>query len=274
MKIGIDMGGTNIRVGVVKGDDIVKKVIKPTLAHRSEQEILADLIAAIREVMSSEAKSIGIGVPSVVDLEHGIVYNVANIPSWEEVHLKEVLEKEFNVPVAVNNDANCFALGEQTHGKGKGYKDIVGMTIGTGVGAGLIINGQLYSGGNTGAGEIGSFPYLDNIFEYYASGQFFSQVHHVKGSEVAQRAAQGDEEALKLFKDFGHHVGNLMNTVLYAYDPQIIIIGGSIAQSYQYYSEEMMKVIKTFPYPATVEKLKIEISTREAIGILGAAELI
>lgn len=274
MKIGIDMGGTNIRVGVVKGDDIIKKAIKPTLADRAEQEILNDLIETIKEVITPEIKSIGIGVPSVVDIERGIVYNVANIASWKEVHLKEILEKEFGIPVAINNDANCFALGEQQHGEAKGYKHVVGMTIGTGVGAGLILNGQLYSGPNTGAGEIGDFPYLDKYAEYYCSGQFFMNVHNTKGSEIAKRAEQGETEALKIFQEFGRHLGNLIKTVLFAYDPEAIIIGGSIAQSYKFYADEMLQVVQTFPYPATVQKLKILLSQKEDIGILGAAELV
>lgn len=274
MKIGIDMGGTNIRVGIVQGDDIVKKAERPTHAHRGEKEILNDLIETIKEVMTPQVKSIGVGVPSVVDIEKGIVYNVANIESWKEVHLKEILEKEFNLPVAINNDANCFALGEQKHGEAKGYNDVVGMTIGTGVGAGLIFNGQLYSGSNTGAGEIGDFPYLDKNSEYYCSGQFFTNVHNIEGSKVAKKAEQGDKEALELFKTFGHHLGNLIKTVLFAYDPEVIIIGGSIAQSYKFYSEEMNKVIGTFPYQATIRNLKILLSQKDNIGILGAAELI
>lgn len=274
MKIGIDMGGTNIRVGVVDGDKIIRKVERPTLADRSEKEILDDLITAIRETISPEVKSIGIGVPSVVDIEKGIVYNVANIASWKEVHLKDILQKEFNLPVAINNDANCFALGESTHGKGKNYKDIVGMAIGTGVGAGLIFDGKLYSGRNTGAGEIGDLPYLDKVFEYYCSGQFFLQVHKVKGSDIAKRAAEGDRYALDLYKEFGKHLGNLVKAILLAYDPEVIIIGGSISKSFDLYKEEMYNQIKTFQYSATADRLEILISTREDIGILGAAELV
>lgn len=273
MKIGIDMGGTNIRIGIVKDDTIIKKIERPTLAHRSEKEIINDLIATIREIITPDVKSIGIGVPSVVNIQKGIVYNVTNIESWKEVHLKDILEKEFNIPVSINNDSNCFALGEQKYGEGKGYNDIIGITIGTGIGSGLILNGHLYCGSNTGAGEIGDLPYLDKVFEYYCSGQFFLHVHNIKGSEVAKKASEGDKDALELFRKFGHHIGNLIKVVLFTYDPEVITIGGSISKSYEYYAEEMNKVIKTFPYPETIDKLKILISTREDIGILGAAEL-
>lgn len=274
MKIGVDMGGTNIRVGLVAGDYIVKKVVRPTLAHRGEKDILDDLITAIHEIITPEVRCIGIGVPSVVDLKTGIVYNVANIDSWKKVHLKDILEARFNIPVAINNDANCFVLGEQKHGEAKGYGNVVGITIGTGVGAGLILNGQLYSGTNTGAGEIGDFPYLDKYAEYYCSGQYFSNIYKVKGHEIAKLAEVGDLEALKMFKEFGKHVGTLMKTVLFAYDPEVIVIGGSISKSYSLFSKEMLTEINTFPYPNTIKNLRILISSREDIGILGAAELI
>lgn len=268
------MGGTNIRVGVVRGDIVFKKSEKPTLAHRSEKEILDDLILAIKEVITPEVKSIGVGVPSVVDTEAGVVYNVANIDSWKEVPLKDILEKEFSIPVAINNDANCFALGEQKHGKAKGCKHMVGITIGTGVGSGLIFNGQLYSGTNTGAGEIGEFPYLNRNLEYYCSGQYFLNEHNVRGYEVAKRAETGDTEALELFNDFGRKMGDLMKAVLFAYDPEMIVIGGSISKSYKFFSKEMYKVVSTFPYQKTTDKIKILVSEKDDIGILGAAELI
>lgn len=273
MKIGIDMGGTNIRVGVVRAHDIIRKSEKHTLAHRGMQEILDDLIAAIHEVISPEVKSIGIGVPSVVDTQNGIVYNVTNISSWKIVRLKEILENEFNIPVTVNNDANCFTLGEQKHGVAKGHDNVVGITIGTGLGAGLIVNGQLYSGTNTCAGEIGDFLYLDKNMEYYCSGQFFTHVHGMNGVDVAKHAKEGNEEALKLFADFGKNLGDLMKTILFAYDPQVIVLGGSISKSYDFFCHEMLKAVRTFPYPIVVENIKIKVSDDAEISILGAAEL-
>lgn len=126
--------------------------------------------------MCPEVAGIGVGVPSVVDSEEGIVYNVANIPSWAEVPLKRLLQERFSVPVYINNDSNCFALGVKLFGEGRKYRNLVGMTIGTGVGTGIIINGELYSGQNTGAGEIGSLPYLSHDFEHYCSSGFLSDI--------------------------------------------------------------------------------------------------
>ena len=100
-----------MRVGLTDGSTLVNSVIEPCPSKEAEEVVINQLKRQIAQLMSPEVNSIGIGVPSVVDSVQGIVYNVANIPSWKEVHLKELLEQEFGIPVAVNNDANCFALG-------------------------------------------------------------------------------------------------------------------------------------------------------------------
>ena len=158
MKIGIDLGGTNIRVGLVENGSLVRKEVVTCPSKATYEEVLGRLEGLIDRVMCPEVAGIGVGVPSVVDSEEGIVYNVANIPSWTEVPLKRLLQERFSVPVYINNDSNCFALGVKLFGEGRKYRNLVGMTIGTGVGTGIIINGELYSGQNTGAGEIGSLP--------------------------------------------------------------------------------------------------------------------
>lgn len=274
MKIGIDFGGTNTRVGIVDNGTIVKLISEPTLSDKPEQIILDHLKGLIHRIITPEVKGIGIGVPSVVDAERGIVYNVANIPSWKEVHLRQILEDEYHVPVAVNNDCNCFALGEFAFGEAKGYLDAVCMTLGTGVGAGLIIDGKLYAGSNTGAGEIGSIPYLDHDFEHYCSSLFFIEKHNITGKELYEKAKQGDVYGLELMAEFGRHLGNLINTLLYVYDPQVIVIGGSIALSYEFFSEAVYEKLAAFPYPETVKRLRIHLSKKDNIGLLGASMLI
>ena len=116
--------------------------IWPTPGLQSCEETIQALISIISEVFDKEVLSIGIGVPSVVDRRAGIVYNVANIPYWEEVHLKELLTQRFSVPVFVDNDANCFALGERYFGKGQTVSNFVGLTIGTDLGGGIIQQGS------------------------------------------------------------------------------------------------------------------------------------
>ena len=174
---------------------------------------------------------IGVGVPSVVDTQKGIVYDVVNIPSWKEVPLSDLLYQKFQVPAFINNDSNCFAAGEKIYGKGKSFQNIVGMTIGTGLGLGLIIDGKLYEGRNCCAGEFGMLPYLNENYEFYCSGQYFSNIKHVDAFEMHMKAQSGDPQAIKLFAEFGTHVGITIKSIIYAYDPEIIIIGRFIVQS-------------------------------------------
>ena len=190
------------------------------------------IYAVIDSCFDDSTTSIGVGVPSVVDVEKGIVYDVVNIPSWKIVPLKELLEKRYNIPVYVNNDANCFAVGEKYFGKAKLYKNIVGVTLGTGLGCGLIFNGKLYEGSNCGAGEFGNVPYLLHNVEYYCSGQFFTDEKKVSAIDIFHLAQKGDATALKLFAEYGFHLGEALKSILYAYDPEVIMLGGSVSQSF------------------------------------------
>lgn len=273
MKIGIDLGGTNMRVGLTDGATLVNSVIEPCPAKETEEVVLNQLKRQIAQLMSSDVTGIGIGVPSVVDSVRGIVYNVANIPSWKEVHLKEQLEKEFGIPVAVNNDANCFALGVWKYGEGKGTRDMVGLTMGTGIGSGIIINGQLYNGVNTGAGEIGSLPFKDADYEFYCSSRFFSHLHGDTGANFGKRAQVGDAEAIAVWNEFGQNVGELIKAVLFTYAPEAIIIGGGIASAFSLFEAPMRASLESFPYPANVAATRIMPSTLPNAAILGAGAL-
>ena len=137
MNIAIDLGGTSVRVALVDGSKIVSLISEPCRADRPENEVLDHICSLIDRLFSTEVKAIGVGVPSVVDAEKGIVYDVVGIPSWKEVHLKEVLEEKYHVPAYINNDCNCFALGVSTYGEARGYSSAVCVTLGTGVGSSL-----------------------------------------------------------------------------------------------------------------------------------------
>lgn len=273
MRIGIDLGGTNMRVGLTDGATLVNSVIEPCPAKETEEVVINQLKRQIAQLMSTDVTGIGVGVPSVVDCQQGIVYNVANIPSWKEVHLKEILEKEFGVPVAVNNDANAFALGVWKYGEGKGTRDMVGLTMGTGIGSGIIIDGKLYNGVNTGAGEIGSLPYKDADYEFYCSSRFFCHLHGDTGANFGKRAQAGDAEAIAVWNEFGQNVGELIKAVLFTYAPEAIIIGGGIASAFSLFEAPMRASLESFPYPANVAATRIMPSTLPNAAILGAGAL-
>jgi glucokinase len=271
--LGIDLGGTNVRVGLVEGNKIIRVESMRLPNTEDEQEVLNCIYELIEMFMDESLSGIGIGVPSVVDVELGIVYDVQNIPAWKEVHLKNLLEVKYKLPVYINNDANCFAAGEKYFGKANNYSDCVGLILGTGLGAGLIINNKLYSGKNCGAGEFGMLPYKDKNYEAYCSGQFFEWKYQTNGGSLYKRAETGDAEALETFSEFGSHIGEVIKIIVYSVDPEIIVLGGSVSKSFRFFRNEMWKSLEIFGYPKSIEKLKIEVSETEQSAILGAAAL-
>ena len=271
MKIGVDLGGTNIRAGLMDGTELIRKEKVSCPAQGSESEVIEAVAGLIGKLVSEDVDAIGIGVPSVVDTAKGIVYNVANIPSWVEVHLKDILEERFDIPVFINNDSNCFTLGESRFGAGKEYKDMVGVTLGTGVGSGIMIGGHLYEGRNAGAGEIGCLAYRDKDFESYCSTPFFVS-HNTSGAGLAARAEAGDAEAIALWDEFGGHIGELVKAILFAYDPEAIVFGGGIAAGHPHFEKAMRRTIETFPYE-TGKDVKIFFSDNGDMAIYGASEL-
>lgn len=273
MKIGVDLGGTNIRVGMVDNDEIVKMYQAECPSKESAEFVLDILADSIDKVLDNTVESIGIGVPSIVDSVRGIVYDVVNIPSWKEVHLKSVMENKFKVPVHVNNDANCFALGESLVGNAKGMRDMVGITLGTGLGVGVIINGHLYGGTNTCAGEIGFVPYLDSDYEHYCSGLFFKEKCPVDAKTAFLRAKEGDRPCLEMWNMFGKHFASFIKLILLAYDPQIIVLGGSVASAFDFFKHSMYEELNDFPYKKVSDGLNITTCSKEYISIFGASAL-
>lgn len=271
--IGVDMGGTKIQAGVVSDNKLVTLETVPTPAGEAEQVVLHQLIQLIGKLIKSNCKGIGIGVPSVVDSKKGIVYDVVAIPSWKEVHLKQKLESHFKIPVRVNNDSNCFALGEKFYGKGRGCSNFVAVTLGTGMGCGIVINDKLFEGANSGAGEIGCIPFREGIVEHYTASAFFNSMN-VDGAELYKRTTANDAEALAIFKLYGGNLAEAIKMILYAYDPERIILGGSISQAYEFFIDAVWKGLEDFLYPKSLTRLKIEKSTLQNSAVLGAAALL
>ena len=271
--LGIDMGGTNIRAGLVNENILSNIISKKINAHASAEEVRDELFSFTDNLINDSITAIGIGVPGLMDEETEMVFDVMNIPSWKKVPLKKWMEERYKIPVVINNDANCFALGEFYFGKGKGCSSMIGLTIGTGLGSGIIINKKLYPGKNGGAGEFGMIKYLDYYYEYYASGQFFKNVYDIDGEDVFKNAKEGNADAIKMYGEMGTHLGNAILMILFALDIEMIILGGSVRHAFPFFKKAMWDQIHTFPFTRALEHLKIEISELENAGILGAAAL-
>lgn len=271
MNIGVDLGGTKVRVGIVDDGRILKILSEETKSGGSEEEVLGQLEGMLAACVSDCSGAIGIGVPAIVDPATGVVRDVVAIPSWKEVPLKSILEKQFSRPVSVNNDCNCFALGECRYGKAAEYSKAVYVTLGTGVGCSLVVDGLLYGGANLGAGELGNVPYLDKDYEFYCSSRFFES-KGFSGKGLADKAGSGDAAALKIWDEFGGHIGRLVALVCYAYDPEAIVFGGSIAKAFEYFEGGMRRCLdEHFLYPNSLSRLAILTSEQDNMGLIGAS---
>ena len=271
--IGIDLGGTSIKGGRIENGRIVKQSQADTLAAQGAEVTLNVLKDVISELITDSTKAIGIGVPSVVDRKQGIVYNVQNISGWDEVHLKSILEEEFKIPVHIDNDANCFAYGERIFGKGRDILNFIGITLGTGLGAGIIQNGRLLSDANCGSGEFGEIPYQGMKLEDFCGSRFFIDEYGADGFSTSLKARSGDSDAIKKFEEYGKHLAYLIKIIVLVLDPEAVIIGGSISQSFDLFEKAIKENLGDFPYPKSIEKLKIIVSEQKDCGILGAGSL-
>lgn len=271
--LGIDLGGTQVRVGKVRAGELERHGARRIPGQERKETVLDELFRAIDEVVDDDVVGIGCGVPSVVDVERGIVYTVENIPSWQQMPLRDELENRYRIPAYINNDANAFAVGELHFGKGRGRRDLVGLTIGTGLGAGVIIDGRLHNGANCGAGEIGNIPYRERTLEAYCSGAFFQREAGLQGDDVFRRAIDGEPAALGLFEAFGFELGYALLVVLYAYDPELVVLGGSISRAFPLFEKGMRARLEQYAYQHALGRVEIAASAIENVAILGAAAL-
>ncbi|WP_411031884.1 ROK family protein [Spongiimicrobium sp. 3-5] len=271
--LGVDIGGTNIKVGRVKEAVVLAQSHNDVDTKESAKATLNRLFKGIDEVITKETKAIGVGVPAVVDTASGVVYDVQNIPSWKEIGLADMLQQKYRLPIFINNDANCFAMGEKLFGKGGAYKNFVGLSIGTGLGMGIIINDELYNGVLSGAGEIGMLSYKETILEQYTSSFFFSDKYGLDAKTLHNMAQRKNERALEAFLEFGTHLGEALKNILYLFAPEAIVLGGSISKAFPLFKDSMYQKLNTFAYPRQLKDLKVMVSDLSDAPVLGAASL-
>ena len=275
MTLGIDIGGTNLSLGLVHQGVLHSAFSAPSFPSGATlEQTLEDLYGLIEKIITPDTQKIGIGVPSVVDIHTGTVYDTQNIPAWKELPLKAFLEERFQVPVEVNNDANCYALGIYGLYPAEAKPELlVAITLGTGVGMGIVNGGKLLCGANCGAGELGTLPYRDSVIEDYCGRHFFDAAGW-DSRKAAEAARKGDPRALALFDELGQNLGVLVSTVLFAYDPDNIAFGGGIAHNYPLFRNSMERYLhEHFPYRKVLERLQTDIFTDSNIPVIGAALL-
>ena len=272
--LGIDIGGTNIELGLVAEGRLSQKKGFAVDNFIDRQQLLDQLIDTIGTYDLANVRGIGIGVPGIIDPDKGFIYDLQNLPIWYELPLAEILSKKFSLPIKLNNDSGCYALGHAHYGQGRLYRNFVALTLGTGLGMGVIINGKLYSGLMAGAGEIGMLPYKDGIVEEYAASVFFTRHFGQSAKQLYLAADQEDMMALEAFNEYGIHLGNAIKIIMSMFAPEAIILGGSIARAFPFFWKSMKKTVGDFEYTHQSEKTLIVASQHYDMGIMGAAALI
>lgn len=298
--VGVDVGGTNVKLGVVGplGQVIVRNsfATKPFVSSRIKliselaKEIEASIITA--GFKRSQIAGVGIGLPGLVDYENGVVRFLPNIPGWREVHLKSILQKKVKLPVFVDNDVKVITLAESKFGAGKGVKNLVCLTLGTGVGAALILNGQLYRGEDNAAGELGHMPLNEHgpkcncggfgCFEKYVGNRaLFSLACRVMGKpgmnteKMFALAQQGNKKALFFWKKAAEHIGNGLVGIVNLLNPHVIIIGGGISNNEKYLFKTIRDTIRLRAMSLQGSAFKIKRAEfKDDAGIIGAYVLV
>ena len=189
--IGIDFGGTSVKPGVVMGGKVIEFAERiPTRSHTGAEPLLAAVVEAVEELRTKhpEVCALGAGLPGMVDSINGRVLELSNVPGWKDVGLTKLLEERTGLPVAIDNDANAATYAEWLYGAGRDGVNVVMVTLGTGVGGGLILDGKLYRGSQLGAGEIGQMTLDPNgVPGHY--GNFGALEKYVGNNQIAQRGA-------------------------------------------------------------------------------------
>lgn len=296
--IAIDLGGTNLRIALIdQGYRIKDKKTQSTPRLVKKDILIQTIIDAINKIIENNNLNktnilgVGLGLPGPIDAKRGIVHFLPNIPGWKEVNLKKILEARLKLPVFLDNDANLMTLAEFSQGAARGRKNAVCLTLGTGVGGGIIIDAGLYRGSNFAAGEIGHIPineegprcncagrgcleaYIGNNRIIKAAKKLFRR--NVSLEDLSQMAKRGNKKALRLWSQVGRHLGAALTGVVNFLNPEVIVIGGGVANAGKILFTQVKETISSRAMPVQargVKVLKAKLGNRA--GLLGAAILV
>lgn len=303
---GIDIGGTTVKIGLftTEGELLEKWEIKTRTENHGEA-ILPDVAESLQNKMQeknirkSEVDGIGIGIPAPV-MEDGVVQKTANL-GWGYKEVTREMKELTGIPVAAGNDANVAALGEMWLGAGKGQKNMVMVTLGTGVGGGIIVNGKPLAGSHGAGGEIGHFCVNEEetetcgcgntgCLEQYASATGISRLARrrmerddspssLRGSEISAKAVfdalkEGDAVAKEIVEEFGSYLGHALAAIAVITDPSMIVIGGGVSKAGEILLEYVEKYFHEKAFFANQDTRFVLAQLGNDAGICGAAKLI
>ena len=309
--IGIDMGATSIKMGLMSKDwkIMLRKTIPvekyrvPDLFFNEVSEAVNAMLAE-KKIEKIELGGMGIGLPGCVDSVNGIVRDLTNMPDWHEVHISEKFKEILQIPVKIDNDVNMMTIGECMHGAGNESHDMICITLGTGVGGGLVLNGKMYRGVDLCAGEIGHMPLFYNgqqcncgnrgcLERYVGNAAIIRRTQEKLDADPArgkilrsllnnetnltpklifEAAVEGDDISNEIFQETGEYIGSVLAGVVNLLNPQLIVIGGGVAQAGELLFKPIINIVKECAMPVATANLKIiPAKLGEDAGIYGAA---
>ncbi|WP_079516386.1 ROK family glucokinase [Rossellomorea marisflavi] len=308
--VGVDLGGTTTKIAFLSTyGEILYKWEIPTDKSDSGKHIIAHIAKSIDakleqlDVKKEQLIGIGMGAPGPVEMRRGIIYEAINLGWSENTPLKDLIEMETGLPAVIDNDANCAALGEMWKGAGNGAKDLVCVTLGTGVGGGVITNGEIVHGIRGAGGEIGHITVVPKggyscncgktgCLETVASATGVVRVAREKlksstedsvlrdlkvigSKQVFDAARTGDSLALKIVDQLAYYLGLSLANLGNAVNPEKIVIGGGVSKAGKTLLEPVMNYFKRFAFPKVQTSTTIDIATLENdAGVIGAAWLV
>ncbi len=296
--LGIDIGGTSIKYGICSDSgELIHQSAVDTLATSPREEILEQIAGIIEqglhqaEELGIELSAVGIGTPGSVDVEHGFLMGgTPNFKYWRDVPIAETLEKKFRLPIYVDNDANVMAFGEFKFGAGRHKQNVVAITLGTGIGSGIIIDGELYRGTNYAGAELGhmSIDYRGlkcncggiGCWELYASATAMIRDYNARKPaqpvqntrELFERYYQNEKEAQETVSQTLVYLGAGLANIINIFNPEMIIVGGGVSEAGDWFVELAAREAfrRAMPTSASgVEICRAQLGNRA--GMLGAA---
>jgi glucokinase len=299
--VGIDFGGTSVKLGVCRGGELLcTDEPIPTAHFHGPHALINEMAARVANLRTTfpDIAAIGVGVPGLVDFDRGFVHELTNVPGWKHVPLKTLLSDKADLPVVVDNDANAMAWAEYRYGAAQGLRNIVALTLGTGIGGGLILNGQMYRGSQDSAGEIGQMSidfdgrpghygnlgalekYTGNsqIAEHavlrYAEVGIRKELSECTPKAIAEAAEAGDEIARGVWGEVADWLGTALSSIAWLLNPDAFVIGGGVAQAGDLIFDPLKLKVQSMVSSVVWEHLQIVPArfSNEA-GIIGNAAL-
>jgi glucokinase len=295
--IGVDLGGTNLRVAAINAQgQVMNRISIPANYEVGPEHVVSDIVSAVNQIRmhsdSDSLRGVGIGVPGFIDMHRGVVIGAANLPGFEGFPIRDEIQRHLSTNIVLENDANAAALGEMWMGAGRNYKDLILLTLGTGIGGGIIINGAVLHGTQGMAGEFGHMTVFPEgnpcgcgnygCLEKHASasaiaamGRMMHFGHEVNtAAEVFDLAAAGNPRAQMVFEAMGRALGIALASLMNVFNFPLYLLSGGPLPAWDYFAPSMFKEIKrrSFTYERTNPRVEKALLGGDA-GLFGAAYL-